>query len=96
MKHHTLLELAGDGCEYPVTVDYDYDPPCRGSFERGGLQLEPDDPGGITINGCTLDADGREITLTSEQEKSIESDIYDEMSDRAADVPDRDDWDDRR
>jgi hypothetical protein len=77
----THLELGVDGREVPVEVSYAYHRPHRGATDgRHGPPIEPDDPGGIEIDGCTLAEDGREVELTTAQEESIELDIGEWLS----------------
>ena len=72
----THLELGVDGRECPVTVTYTVWPFRRGATDgRHGPPIEPDDPEGIEIDGCTLDEDGREIELSAAEENAIELDI---------------------
>lgn len=89
----THLELGVDGRECPVTVTYTAWPFRRGATDgRHGPPIEPDDPGGIEIEGCTLDEDGREIELSEAEEAAIELDIGEML----AEGPDPDDGRDRR
>ncbi len=50
--HKTTLEI-------PVTVHYEARPFIKGSFESGGLQIEPDEPAHIEIDSVTVDPDWR-------------------------------------
>jgi len=36
------ISIGGSETEVDAEIAYRYTPPCRGSFERGGRQIEPD------------------------------------------------------
>jgi hypothetical protein len=56
-------------------VEYEYVPASRGSRGGYGEQLEPDESAHVSIIGICLVEDGREITLTSQQESRMEEEI---------------------
>jgi len=89
--YRTTIEI--DGFEdVPVTVDYDFDPPCRGSFEPGGLQIEPDDPGGIYINSVDIDDQNSALPksdLTKEMVRSLQEEIGEYLYEASQPDPDR-------
>jgi len=66
-----------------VTVEFDYQPPCRGSRDSMGVPLEPDDEEEIEITAVT-DEHGNDIDLTSDEESDIEEkcllNMYDERN----------------
>lgn len=65
-----------------VTVEYDYDPPCRGARERGtGMQLEPDYDASVSvISICIGDQDITDIVgskFTDEVAEEVMTQISD-------------------
>jgi hypothetical protein len=82
------LTRGPDDTEIPVTVDYDYDPPCRGYRNSYGVPEEPDDPGGIVINSVT-DADAHEVTMTGDEIADIEEAIGEHLAELSEPDPDR-------
>lgn len=76
-----------------VTVEYEYTPAERGERERGtGLPLSPDYPEGVEIYSV-YDKTGKEYELTKSQLASLETQILDDISNRADDY-DVDHYDD--
>lgn len=51
----TYLRETDDRCEIDVTVQFDYYPPSRGSRDRWGAPLEPDEPENIEITSVWYD-----------------------------------------
>lgn len=73
--------VRGCDCEVDITVEYTACPFIRGSFEPGGLKIEPDEPAHIDIERATEDATGFEIELTTAQEDAIERQIAEDLAD---------------
>jgi len=98
--HKTTLELsiAGNACELPVTLHYEYMPAERGARERSGLQLEPDYPAGVSLYSADVSLGGSltDITFLLSREciQSIEDDLL--VQHEEAMQPDPDDYRDRQ
>ena len=75
MNHYdTHMEINGVE-DVPIRVQYTAHSATQGKRDgRCGLKLEPDESAHISIEGVHA-SDGREITLTSEQERSMEDEI---------------------
>jgi hypothetical protein len=52
MAKHDTLTVTVKG--YDLLVDFDYWPASKGRREKGGLQIEPDEPAGIEITDIRL------------------------------------------
>lgn len=59
-----------DEKEIDVTVEFDYQPFCRGSHDEMGVPLEPDDEEEINITNV-FDANKNEYTLTKKEETEV-------------------------
>ena len=73
------INVLGYEAEYTATVRYLHTPAERGSRERGGLQLEPDDPAGVEV--LTVLVKDRDIStlLTERQIEAIAGEILEEV-----------------
>lgn len=69
-----------DDKEVIVRVAYVYWPASRGLFERGGLQITPDDPAELEITSSVDIATGREVVLTEQEEESVWNAVGEQMS----------------
>ena len=72
--YHSHMEINGVE-DVPIQVQYVAYPAIQGCRDgRGGLKLEPDEPAHLSIEAVNL-SDGREITLTTKQERAMEEEI---------------------
>ena len=72
-----------------VTIDFNYTPPCKGSYE-GGLQMEPDEPADVEILSIKT-TPGKEIpidALNKTQLWSIEEACFDWVDENKCDKVD--------
>jgi hypothetical protein len=77
--YNTHMEINGVE-DVPIQVMYVSHRAIAGARDgRGGLKIEPDEPAHLEIE-CVVAADGREVTLTSQQERSMEEEICDWLS----------------
>jgi len=67
--------------EHSLECEVDYTPFSRGSFERGGLQIEPDSPAAMEL--CSAKLNGIELIemLSPVFVKAIEQKAWDKISD---------------
>lgn len=78
------------GHEHEITVEIDYNRPCRGRRDSlcgvpgAGPPLEPDDPGGCEVV-CARDEDGKEVELTDEEERDAIEDAIEEANEKTND-----------
>lgn len=79
MELETWVER--DEQEISVTVEFSYSSGCRGARDRYGAPLEPDDDAEIEIQSVK-DEHGKEVELTTAEEKRIESLCWDDVADR--------------
>lgn len=79
--------ITRDDVEYPITVEYTAHKAIRGARERGGLQIEPDEPAHIEIDGI----EGVDFELTDDEISEIETYIGEVLADREADYDDSND-----
>jgi len=59
-----------DDEEIDVTIEFDYQPYCRGSRDEMGVPLEPDDEEEINITNV-FDANENEYKLTEREETEV-------------------------
>lgn len=74
--------------EIEVDVSGDYHPFRRGAFERGGLQIDPDEP--EMVEDIEATHNGKPIDLTEDEEEKAEEALL-EVAQEGDDEPDRDD-----
>lgn len=78
----------GDGeTDVNVEIAYRYTPPCRGSFERGGRQVEPDAGCEIDVVAVWMKVGATKVDisglLSGEHRAEIEDDIANEHKEPA-------------
>ena len=74
MSTCTVTITNKDDEEIELEVDFDYNRACRGSRDRYGVPLEPDDPESIDINTVTLD--GKDYPTTKEESERVEEAVW--------------------
>lgn len=78
-----------DGCgvswqEIDLEVEYRYSKGMRGSRDRWGVPLEPDDPEEVEIQSVQ-DANGKEVDLTKDEMDHLEEKCMDDAAERSMD-----------
>jgi hypothetical protein len=60
------IELAydGEGSEVTVDIDYQFHRAVRGARERGGLQVEPDEPAHVEVNAVWFSGENADDVRT--------------------------------
>lgn len=79
-----------DGCgvswqEIDLEVEYHYSKGMRGSRDRWGVPLEPDDPEEVEIQSVT-DANGNEVELTASEMDRVEQLCFKDRAERYQDA----------
>lgn len=79
-----------DGCgvswqEINLEVEYRYSKGMRGSRDRWGVPLEPDDPEEVEIQSVT-DANGNEVELTKAEMDRVEQLCFNDRAERYQDA----------
>ena len=74
MSNHTDTETIN--ITLPIEIEYTYHPLLKGSFEKGGRQLEPDEPAWFEFKSAKLDG----IDLPDEVVGLLQNEYYDEIT----------------
>ena len=72
--------------EFEVEVAYSYYKGCRGAYEPGGLQIEPDEPENVEITGVTINGVDVQECLSKAQVERLESECMDDVRERMEDA----------
>jgi len=74
MPKHTDTETVN--VTLPIEIEYTYHPLQKGSFEKGGRQLDPDEPVWFEIESAKIDG----VVLDNEVIDLLQNEYYDEIT----------------
>lgn len=80
MSVYTTTLCLGNAEDVPVIVHYTAHPAIRGSFEPGGLQIEPDEPAHIEIEQVTTNTNCI-VNLSKPDERALRDEIAQYLTD---------------
>jgi len=71
-----------DGKEHSLDCEIDYEPAGRGSFEPGGLQIEPDSPASMDVYSAKLNGIDILVLLDQDVIYAIEQKAWDQLAEQ--------------